>query len=31
MPLSVRMRRERVAIVLDDIVKLLGKSGGFFV
>ena len=22
-------RRERVAIALDDIVKLLGKSGGF--
>jgi hypothetical protein len=23
--------RERIAIVLDDIVKLLGESGGFFV
>jgi hypothetical protein len=23
--------RERVAVVLDDIVKLLGESGGFFV
>ena len=24
-------RRERMAAVLEDVVKLLGKSGGFFV
>jgi hypothetical protein len=24
-------RRERVAVVLDDVVKLFGESGGFFV
>jgi len=24
-------RRERIAVVLDDIVKLFGESGGFFV
>jgi hypothetical protein len=32
MPLSVWMRGENgIAVVLDDVVELLGESGGFFV
>jgi len=30
-PQRADTRRERVTIILDDIVKLLGESGGFFV
>jgi hypothetical protein len=30
-PQSADARRERVAVVLDDVVKLLGESGGLFV
>jgi hypothetical protein len=31
MPLKVRMRQERMAIVFDDGVQLSGESGGFAV
>jgi hypothetical protein len=29
-PQRADARRERVAVILDDFVKLLGESGGFF-